>query len=519
MRKHLTIIALFILTISLHAEVKLPALVGSNMVLQQKEDVVFWGWANAGEKVTVQPSWIKKGLEVTTPTNGEWKLRIKTPKAGGPYEIDIKGENTIKLTNVLVGDVWICSGQSNMHLPVGRTEKSWKTGVVNWKEEVQNANYPEIRLFTVDRLTSDTLLNDVKGEWQQSSSEAMYEFSGVAYFFGRELYLTQHIPIGLINCSWGGTPAEAWVKKSVLEADVDFVPLLKNYEDLCTNYPENIAKFKVDNQRWKEAADSLKKLGEKPTKSAPRRPIGAGSHKAPNLIYNAMVNPMLNTKIKGVIWYQGENNARLAYQYRKLFPALIENWRDDFDSGDFPFYFVQIAPHRSQNPEIRESQLLTLKSVKNTGMAVTTDVGDTMNIHPLNKQVVGQRLALWARANTYNEKGLVYSGPLYREMEIKGDKIYLSFDHIGSGLLCKGDALTNFTICGSNKEFVSATAVIEGDKIVVSAETIKNPISVRFGWNYTPFHNLYNAEGLPASPFRTDDWPGATYKTRFIKNL
>lgn len=519
MKKIVSILFFIAITLSARSEIKLPALVGSNMVLQQNEDVLFWGWANAGEEVNISVGWQKQSVSAIANENGEWKISVKTPKAGGPYSIGLKGQNNIELKNVLIGDVWICSGQSNMHLPVGRTENSWKTGVVNWKEEVKNSNFPEIRLFTVDRLTSDSLLYDVKGEWQQCGPDAMYEFTGVGYFFGRELYLTQHIPIGLINVSWGGTPAEAWVKKSVLEADEDFVPLLENYQNLVENYDENMAQYKVKKDKWRAQNDSLKQLGQKPRGSAPRTPIGKGSHKAPNLIYNAMIYPLLNAKIKGVIWYQGENNARLAYQYRKLFPALIQNWREDFGSGDFPFYFVQIAPHRSQNPEIRESQLLTLKSVENTGMAVTTDVGDTNNIHPLNKQVVGHRLALWARSQTYGEKDLVYSGPIYKEMEIKGGKAYISFDHVGSGLLCKGDSLTNFTICGADKKFVPAKAVIEGDKVVVWADALSTPVSVRFGWNYTPFHNLYNANGLPASPFRTDDWPGATYNTRFIKNL
>lgn len=518
MRKYAFILVLSILAGLTKAEVKLPSLVGSNMVLQQNEEVVIWGWANPGEEISVKASWLKKAAETITDDKGNWQLTVKTPKAGGPYSITIKGENTIELSNILMGDVWICSGQSNMHLPVGKSS-GWKTGVVNSEEEVKNANYPEIRLFTVDRVTSDTLLNDVKGEWQPCSSKEMYEFSGVGYFFGREIYLTQHIPIGLINVSWGGTPAEAWMKKSVLQSDSDFVPLLENYEFLVEHYDENIAKFKVEYPAWQAERDSLEKLGEKIQRSAPRRPIDKLSNKAPNLIYNGMIHPILNEKIKGVIWYQGENNARLAYQYRKLFPALIQNWRDDFNSGDFPFYFVQIAPHRSQNPEIRESQLLTLKSVENTGMAVTTDVGDTNNIHPLNKQVVGHRLALWARAKTYNEKGLVYSGPIYKSVEFKEGKAYISFDHVGSGLMCKGDSLTNFTICGPDKNFLPAKAEIVGDKVVVYTQYVSNPVSVRFGWNYTPFHNLYNKDGLPASPFRTDDWPGATYETRYNRNL
>lgn len=497
----------------MHAEVELPALVGSNMVLQQNEKVVFWGWAMAGEKVSVKAEWMKKTIVTTTTANGEWKLTVKTPEAGGPYTIKVKGENEITLSNVLIGDVWICSGQSNMHMPVGRTENNWRTGVLNASEEIENADYPNIRLFTVDRITSDTLLNDVQGEWLTCNPESIYEFSAVGYFFGREIHQTQQIPIGLINCTWGGTTVEAWMKKSVLEKDDDFKPILSRFEQQCIDYPESIKQFRIDYKQWQSDRDSLKEIGKK-VRSAPRQPIGPGSNKAPNLIYNGMVYPMLNCKIKGVIWYQGENNARRAYQYRTLFPAMIKNWRNDFNSGNFPFYFVQIAPHRSQNPEIREAQLMTFQSVKKTGITVITDAGDSTNIHPLNKQVVGHRLSLWARANTYKEKDLIYSGPMYQSMKVDDNIAVLSFNYIGSGLVCKGDNLSHFTVCGADSVFVPAEAVIYGDKVIVSAPNVDKPLSVRFGWEYIPMPNFFNKEGLPASPFRTDDWPGVTFNAR-----
>lgn len=494
------------------ADVKLPALVSDHMVLQQNTTIIIWGWAAQGEKITVMPGWTKKKFETITNGEGKWQVDIKTPKAGGPYCICVNGQNKIQLKDVMIGEVWLCSGQSNMHLMIGKYGKKddWRTGVDNYKQEIATANYPAIRMFTVERKTSDSILQDVKGDWVVCSPDTAGSFSAVAYFYGRELYHKLKVPIGLLNSSWGGTPAEAWTRKEVLVADTGLAHIVERHRFNVENWDSIWNNYKIKNEAWKKyMADTT--IANKKNKPAPKQPIGPGSHKAPYLIYNAMIAPLLNYKIKGVIWYQGENNAPLAWQYRTLFPAMINCWRTDFHQGCFPFYFVQIAPHRSQNPEIRESQLMTYRKMPNIGMAVTTDVGDNLNIHPTNKQTVGYRLSLWALANTYHFKNVICSGPLYRSMKIEGDKIRIFFDFAKDGLVCKGDSLIMFEIAGNDRKFMPAVATIEKNTILVSCSNVKNPVAVRFAWNYLPIHNLYNKTGLPASPFRTDDWPEKTF--------
>jgi len=508
----LLLVLLLLAGIPANADIKLPALVSNHMVLQQQCDINIWGWASPGEKVTITPSWSKKAVSTVAAIDGKWLVVVKTPKAGGPFSISLKGNNRIELTDVMVGEVWLCSGQSNMHLYVGRFggEGDWRTGVDNYEEEIASANYPAIRMFTVDRLTSEVPLDDVKGVWQVCSPQTVAEFSAVAYFFGRELYQKLGVPIGLLNASWGGTPAEAWTRKDVLVAHEGLNEIVKRYQFIIDHNDSIEAAYKTSLEKFKkDVADGI--ITGAAAKNPPKAPLLKGGHKAPYGIYNAMVHPLLNYKFKGAIWYQGENNAPLAWQYRTLFPAMIANWRLDFSNGKFPFYFVQIAPHRSQNPEIREAQLMTYRQVPNTGMVVLTDAGDTVNIHPTSKQIPGYRLSLWALAKTYGQKIPVWSGPLYKSMQVDGDKIRISFDFTGSGLMCKGDSLTHFTICGDDQHFVPARAVIDGHTVVVSSPDVKHPVAVRFGWENVPMHNFYNKEGLPASPFRTDDWPGKTF--------
>jgi sialate O-acetylesterase len=493
------------------ANIKLPAIFSDNMVLQQKSKVKIWGWADAGEKITITTSWNKKNSSITATDSGKWIIDLVTPKAGGPFTILLAGKNKIELKNVLIGEVWICSGQSNMHFPLGKfgDAKDWRTGILNYEKEIKEANYPKIRLFTVERKVSDTIQTNTVGKWDECNPVTIADFSAVAYFYGRELYKKLEVPIGLISVNYGGTPAEAWTRKEIL-TDTLFQPILDRYQYVKDNYPRLKEEYADTLAKWKKAvADSL--LTPRQAQNPPRPPVGRGSNKAPYVLYNAMIAPLIPYTINGVIWYQGENNADRAWQYRYLFPAMIKNWRTDWNQGNFPFYFVQIAPHRSQNPEIREAQLFTYRSVPNTGMAIITDAGDSVNIHPINKQVVGYRLSLWALANTYGVKNIVYSGPIYKSMKIEGNKIRVFFDHVGSGLICKGDSLTHFTIAEANKKFVPAQAKIEGNTLVVWSNTINNPVSVRFAWEYIPSPNFYNKEGLPASPFRTDNWPEKTY--------
>jgi sialate O-acetylesterase len=492
------------------ADVKLPAFFSDNMVLQQKADVALWGWADPGETVEVTGSWSRKKAKTTADAQGNWKVNLSTVKAGGPYTLTIKGRNKVELKNVLLGEVWICSGQSNMHFPMAPIENSgWATGVENYEQEIARANYPTIRMFTVERKVADEPQKDVEGDWQVASPATVGDFSAVAYFFAREIYEKTGLPVGLINTSWGGTPAEGWTQKEVLEADAELKPILERYSEDLAKYPEAIKVYKAEMEQWKLQAEEAKGRGEEPA-PAPREPMGPNHHKSPYKLYNAMIAPLVPYAIQGAIWYQGESNADRAYQYRKLFPAMITNWRRAW-GADFPFYFVQIAPHRSQRPEIREAQLLTMQSVPNTGMAVVTDAGDSLDIHPRNKQVVGKRLALWALAKDYGKKDMVYSGPIYKSMKVDGDTIRLSFDHVDGGLVAKNGPLAEFTIAGPDQQFVPAQAKIEGEQVVVWSDKVKDPVAVRFAWERIPEPNLYNKAGLPASPFRTDTWQAETY--------
>ena len=488
-------------------DVRLPAIIGNNMVLQQQSNVNIWGWADAGEKVTVNVSWQQlSGVSTIADEDGKWKVKVNTPKAGGPYTLHIKGNNEIRLQNILIGEVWICSGQSNMQWSVKRSS--------NAEEGIAAADLPQIRLFEVKREIADQPKDDCSGKWVQCSSETVQDFSAVAYYFGREIHQKLDVPVGLVVSCWGGTPIESWVRKDVLQSDSDFMPILDRYHEVMKDYPETKKEYdEVIIPKWKRQAGKAKAEG-KPVPKKPRIPMGPEHMERPNGLYNAMIAPLIQFTIKGVIWYQGESNAQRAHQYRRLFPAMIESWRKDWAQGQFPFYYVQIAPFNYWPGyigfELREAQLMAL-SVPKTGMVVTMDIGEADNIHPKNKMDVGKRLSLWALAKDYGFEDIIYSGPLYKSMKVEGDKIRISFDHIGSGLMAKDGPLKNFTIAGSDKKFVKAKAEIQGDTIVVFSPSVKKSVAVRCGWSETAMPNLFNKESLPASPFRTDDWKGLTY--------
>jgi sialate O-acetylesterase len=482
------------------AQVKLPALVGSNMVLQQNSKVNLWGWASPNEKINIELGWQNLPVEITANADGTWKTAVNTPAGSEKtYDITIEASNKIILKNILIGEVWICSGQSNMYFPVGKEEGTWKTGVKNYEEEIQNANFPSIRLFTVLTKASPKPLDDVTGSWAACSPSTIKSFSAVAYFFGRDLYQKLKVPIGLISSSWGGTKAEAWTSQTVLEENLDFLPILEQDAKNEKLFQEKLETYYADLQKERIANnnDISKSQLKKPKKE---------ENKTSCVLYNAMQHPLINYTMKGVIWYQGESNAERAFLYRSLFPAMIKNWRSDWNQGDFPFYFVQIAPHKGQNPDIREAQLMASKMVSNTGMVVTTDVGNPTNIHPIDKQTVGYRLALIARAKTYGENKLVYSGPIYNHMKIKKDRAQLFFDDAENGFKKPSEDLKEFEIAGNDQVFYAAEAKIDRKTILVSSSKVKNPIAVRFAWKATPEPNLFNTENLPASPFRTDDW-------------
>ncbi|MCM3871671.1 MAG: hypothetical protein ND895_13395 [Pyrinomonadaceae bacterium] len=642
------------------AEVQVPSLIGDNMVLQQGQKVRIWGSAAASEKVTV--SLLNEKRNVTADSGGHWQVMMGPFKAGGPFVLTITGSNTLTFKNVLIGEVWICSGQSNMEWPLINA----KDGA----DAVAQANYPEIRLFTVAKNTSSTPLDDVSGKWVVTTPEQVRQFSAVGYFFGRELFQQLKIPVGLIHTSWGGTQAEAWTSSEALAATPQLEPILDRYQLRLKDLPErqqgferaladwglknlyqdtgnkgealgyadlganisdwkkmNLPQFfetaglKLDGAVWFRreievpqswagqdvelnltsiddydvtyfngtrvgsigsetvnsymvprryrvpgnlvrsgrnviavrvfdsageggfGGDGKMTLGPSGSKEAELIPLsgpwdykielelepknpdwgsrpeapGPNNQNSPAVLYNAMIAPLTPFGIRGAIWYQGEANAGRAYQYRTLFPMMIRDWRRAWGEGNFPFYFVQLAnwqplrpdPGESEWAELREAQTLTLLEPQ-TGMAVIIDIGDTNDIHPRNKLDVGHRLAAWALANTYREK-VQPSGPLYASSAVEGDKIRVKFKHVAGGLKTPdGGPLKGFAIAGADQKFVWANARIDGKNVVVWSKDITNPVAVRYAWADNPICNLYNAVDLPASPFRTDTWPGMT---------
>jgi sialate O-acetylesterase len=504
----ITIIMFIMMIGSAHANVTLPALIADSMVLQQKSEVALWGWANAGEKIEVSNTWNNNSIKTAADNKGNWIVHVKTTKAGGPYTLTIKATNTITISNVLLGEVWLCSGQSNMNFPLGKGE-SWRTGVFNYEEEIAKAIYPNIRMFTVKQEVANEPQKDVNGMWNSCNLQVATKFSAVAYYFARDIQKGTGFAIGLIHSSWGGTPAESWTRKDVLESDADLKQILNRYNEAVDKYPAAQKAYDIEFAQWKKDANEAMQKGEK-AKAAPKKPSNpVTDSKSPTKLYNAMIHPLVPYTLKGVIWYQGESNSDRAYQYRKLFPALINSWRQEW-KAELPFYFVQIAPEYQQNPEIREAQLLTYKNTSKTGIVVITDYGDSLNVHPRNKEVVGHRLALWALAKDYGQSQIIYSGPICKSANIDGDKAIISFDY-ADGLAVKDGSLKEFTIAGDDKKFVQAQARIEGNKVIVWSDAVKKPVAVRFGWKNFPHAELYNKAGLPASPFRTDAWPGETF--------
>ncbi len=496
--KRLVTFSVFIFTVVVaFAQVRLPAIIANNMVLQQKSTITLWGLAKPEEKVIVTASWNRKPAVVTAGKDGKWSLNIKTITAGGPYTISFAASNTIEVKNVLLGEVWLASGQSNMEFFMTKMTGGY-TGVLNYQEEIKAADYPLIRMIDVPNKVADEPQYDFTGTWKVCSPQTADTFSAVAYYFARAVHTATGYPIGIINATWGGTPAESWTRKEVLEKDSSFSIILDRYNKQCDEYPAAFEKYKTELDKWK--ADTSKNKG-----AAPREPIGPRHNNSPYKLYNGMIAPLLPYTIKGVIWYQGEGNAGRAAQYRRLFPAMIANWRNDFNNKKMPFYFVQISPHRSQNPEIRDAQLYTLRTVPYTGMVVTTDNGDSLDIHPRNKKLVGERLSLWPLKNEYGKKDILASGPLYKLMKVEGSTIRIQFDY-AEGLVAKDGALKEFTIAGADSNFVTAKARIDGNTIVVWSDAVQKPVAVRFAWSYVPFPNLYNKADLPASPFRTDNW-------------
>lgn len=491
------------------ADVKVPAIFGSHMVLQRDQKDRIWGWAEPGEEITVKIA--EQNHTTKAGADGSWQVMVDPMPAGGPHVLSIQGKNKLQFDDVLVGEVWICSGQSNMAWSVGGSKDA--------DLELATAKYPNIRLIGVPNFGTQEPQKDFRGAWRACLPETAAGFSAVGYFFGRQLHLALGVPVGLINDAWGGSACEAWIRRDVLAADPKFALMLKRWEQIEKDYPRTKAEYDSKMAEWKLAADKARAEGKRPSRP-PQNPEGmmTGNFR-PGNIYNGVLKPTIGYGIRGVIWYQGESNAGKAYQYRDLFPLMIKSWRDEWGQGDFSFYWVQLAdflpesaePQKSAWAELREAQTMTMARLPKTGEAVIIDLGEAQDIHPRNKQDVANRLARWALARDYGLK-ISYQSPTYQSMEKQGSKVVLKFDHVGRGLKPNDiPQVRGFAIAGSDQKFVNAQAKIVGPATIeVWSDKVPEPAAVRYAWANNPVCNVYSSEGLPLTPFRTDDWPGET---------
>lgn len=507
---HIAWLLLVLASLPANGEVTLPHVISDGMVLQRDLPLPIWGWAAPGERITVTLG--EQKLSTTADEDGRWLLRLEPFSAPGPHEMIVTGKNRIVLKDILVGEVWIASGQSNMQMSVNAS--------ANATEETAAADYPRIRLFSVPRKLAGLPAADVDAKWEVCSSKTVAGFSAAAYYFGRELHKKLDVPVGLINSSWGGTRIEPWTPPFGFAAVPAVEDIVAEIDRANQTYEQGLDLYVARTSEWVNGVRKAMKAGRTvaTAPAPPEHPLLARGRQGVTTMYNAMIVPLAPFALRGALWYQGEANASTGdgMLYHEKMKALIGGWRKAWGQGDFPFLYVQLAPYnysaRSKDgvtdrlPRIWEAQTATL-SVANTGMAVITDIGNTKDIHPKNKQEVGRRLSLWALARTYGQKDLVYSGPLYKSMFVEGDKIRLTFEHVGGGLVSRdGKPLTFFQIAGSDQKFVEAQATIDGPCVLVSSNTVSEPVAVRFGWDELAEPNLMNKEGLPASPFRTDSW-------------
>jgi len=442
------------------ATIVLPSVISDNMVLQQKDSVKLWGWSDIGEIVWVTTSWNNQTYSVATTPQANWQLKIKTPAAGGPFKLTFKGNNTIVINNVMIGEVWICSGQSNMQM-------SYSWGIKKMQSDFESCYNNNIRFFQIPVTSSEHPQDNCNGAWSVCDTNSLRTFSAVAYYFGKRLNENMHVPIGLINASWGSTSAEVWMPSSTVYED----PIIKQ--------------------------DASKII---PTPYCPVEP---------GVVYNAMIYPLVNYTMQGVIWYQGEANTDHPVSYSKVFTTMINAWRNDWKK-QMPFYYVQIAPYaygdNLNGAVLREQQTKAMK-LPNTGMVVIPDlVNDTANIHPQDKKDVGIRLGNWALAKTYNRNDIVYASPMYKYMKIENGKAVISFDFNSSGLMSMGGQITEIYIADSDKIFYPASASIDTGKLTVWSDKVKNPVAVRYAFRNAAIGNLFSKDGLPVAPFRTDHW-------------
>jgi sialate O-acetylesterase len=507
-----TLVALLLTASSLLAEVKLASPFTSHMVLQREMKVPVWGTAAPGEKVTVEFAGKKKSIVAAA--DGKWRVDLKPLKTSTEGRtLIVTGSHTgqpIQLDDVLVGEVWLASGQSNMDFSVSKKVKYF-AGVTNEEQEIAAANYPLIRMFTGKSAKTYEPQSSVNGEWRVCSPETVPAFSAVGYFFARDLHKELKVPVGIVTLAFGASTAESWIRRETLAADPQLKPMLDRFDAACQAFKATGAdpeKLKAEEQAHEAEGAQARAEGRQPPRR-PRNPDPVQDQHNATVLFNGMINPAIPYAIRGAIWYQGESivggEAGVAL-YPHVQATLIRDWRKLWGEGDFPFYIVQLAGQEagSNSPRVREAQA-TVLSLPNTGMAVTTDIGEAHNVHPHNKQDVGDRLSRIALAKTYGRK-IEYSGPVFDTMKVEGRAIRVKFSHLGGGLVAKGGGpLKWFVIAGADMKFVPAEAKLDGHTVVVSNSEVPAPVAVRYAWvNFPDGCNLYNAAGLPAAQFRTD---------------
>jgi sialate O-acetylesterase len=497
-----SVFALLVSASAARADVKPAPLFSDHVVLQSGMPVPIWGTASAGEKVTVTLNGQKQSA--TSGADGKWMVRLTDLKAGGPYEMTIAGNNTITVKDVLVGEVWLGSGQSNMEFTVSQKVARF-AGLLNEEQEIAAANYPKLRMFSGKQAKTYEPQASINGQWLVCSPETVPGFSAVAYLFGRNLQKELDVPVGMLVLAYGASTAEAWIPRPAMAAD----PLLKPMLD---KFDAQVQFFKANPNAPADQAppppQTINARVGQPPRGGGRDPV-QDQHQ-PTVLFNGMINPAIPYAIRGAIWYQGESivgGSNGITLYPHVMETMVKTWRKLWGEGDFPFYAVQLPALQniSNNPRVREGQA-AIASLPNAGYAVTIDIGEPTNVHPHNKEPLGDRLMRMALANVYH-RNIEYSGPVYQSMAIEGSTIRIKFTHLGGGLVAKDGPLKWFQISGADRQFVDAEARIDGDSVVVSRKDVTMPEHVRYAWvNYPEGCNLYNAAGLPAAPFRTDPW-------------
>jgi sialate O-acetylesterase len=490
------------------AGVSLPAYIGSGMVMQRDVPILVRGFAPPGEEVVVNQESARAAAKAGA--DGRWSVTLP-PRAAGPVpDIVIEAGNQIVLTDLLAGDVWFAAGQSNMEFRLRRASGA--------AEEIPQANHPAIRFFKVGRQIAKEPKDDVDGQWQRCTPETAADFSAVAYFFARDLHKELGVPIGIISAAWGGTPGEAWMAPEVMLADPDYAALYAEWDDYRKNYPAIKKQYDADLAAYEAKLAAPRAPGAKPPTKPLSKPDPDRNHKHPGVLFNGMIHPLAALPLKGFLWYQGESNKDRWAQYEKLLTSLITDWRQRWGQGDLPFLIVQLAnfkplatePEDSGRTRVREAQARVAQKLSACALVVTIDLGEAHDIHPLNKVDVGLRLGAAALENAYN-RNVVGSGPKHRAVNFGDGRAVVEFDSLGGGLAMgpdgKAKALEGFALAGADKKWHWVNAVIEGDQVVVRSEAVRDPIALRYAWADNPPASLYNKEGLPAVPFRTDDWP------------